>query len=81
MLVCQRVICNAGLGNDSAVSCESKPENLSQQLFMSASDAIRSGKLAVCADPCWSPNTYYIYIYICVCVNILVHIHIISHKL
>ena len=57
-------------------------QNPSQQLFMSASDAIRSGKLAVCADPCWSPNTYiYNYIYIYVCVNILAHIHIILHKL
>ena len=55
-------------------------QNPSQQLFMFASDAIRSWKLAVCADPCWSPNTS-IYIYTYMCVNILAHIHIILHKL
>ena len=80
MLVCQRVICNAGLGNDSAVSCESKPVTTVIHV------RIRCHPFGETCRMCWSllvaKHVYiYIIIYIYMCVNILAHIHIILHKL
>ena len=78
MLVCQRVICNAGLGNDSAVSCESKPVTTVIHVRIRCHPFVETCRM------CWSllvAKHVYIYIYIYVCVNILAHIHIILHKL